>query len=275
MAGGRYDSSKTRVQPVFRLLHADDPSGAWLGRLLNMGSRATSIKLPSTPGPLLEPPVFEYAAFPPVAYLNHLVGDTQRLSSAANGDPSPYLGRSESTNAKRRDLVAGNAATVEEARARLKDDATGKQWWVLEGTTMVDCALFAEKATVFIEGKRTERHLTGGVSWDPHRHQVFRNLDCLAALDRGVRSENFYVLLVVDADEPSQCLSEARELDEPPGFDLARKSWPHLTEEQSRRLFGHYLGHTTWQAIQAAFRLPALPFDVDAAQTWPPRSAHG
>ena len=152
---------------------------------------------------------------------------------------------------------------------RLNDAAAGKVWWVLEGATMVDCALFAENVTVFIEGKRKERHLTGGVSWDPHRHQVFRNLDCLAALDRGVRSENSYVLLVVDADEPSQCLSEARELDEPPGFDLARKSWPHLTEEQARRLFGHYLGHTTWQAIQTAFSLPALPCDVESAYSWP------
>ena len=136
---------------------------------------------------------------------------------------------------------------------------TGPAWWVLEGTTKVDCALFAENVTVFIEGKRTEPHLTSSVSWDMKRHQVFRNLDVLEALP--CRQEQFLMLLIVD-EEKGGVLKEVEALDH--GLDVAFASWPHRTRKESEALWAHYCGFTTWQQIASTLCLE-LPRTRDEA----------
>ena len=118
---------------------------------------------------------------------------------------------------------------------------------------MVDCALFFEGVTVFIEGKRTEAHLTGRTEWYEHRHQVVRNLDCLRV--EPDRTDRWYVLTVVEAGTQSE--REATVLD----GDVAafRRALPHMSDDEVEDLRGHYAGYTTWQAIKQEFGLPSYP----------------
>ena len=72
-----------------------------------------------------------------------------------------------------------------------------QQWWCFEGTTMVDCALFADRCVVFAEGKRTELGASANVSWYRGRNQVLRNLDCARsyAASNGL---DYYAMLIVE-----------------------------------------------------------------------------
>ena len=154
----------------------------------------------------------------------------------------------------RRLLLEGDPEAIAQGLDHINRGRTraGKgTWWVLEGTTKVDCAIFGEKATVFIEGKRTERKLTDRVTWDLDRSQVFRNLDALRKMPHN-DGVDYFALLVVEGG--SEAEKAARNLDS--DYRVALPSWPHLSPEQAEELYGrHYLGFTTWEAIASTFSI--------------------
>lgn len=255
--GGKYDSSKTRVVPVFTELHSRHKNGERdiVGRLLRLGSRVRTgkVRLPDDkrwPGALIAPPSFEFASAPPVPYLRWLIQNPDR----EHWQRKLNAFRSGETQKRRQELLGGNRATQEAAFRHLDHSHTGKQWWVLEGITKVDCALLTKEVTVFIEGKRTEGKLTGGVEWDSRRKQVFRNLDCLA---EHADTKDYYMLLVIEdpkVTEPkrtsySRLVGQARSIDNE-GWQAAQSSWRYLGDEAiMKKRFDHYLGFTTWQEI--------------------------
>lgn len=107
------------------------------------------------------PPSYEYSCLSPLDYLEYLVLHASDRALMAHERISRFQGE---VRAKREALFAGDAAAVQEGLAKLRAPGgtrSGKgTWQVLEGTTKIDCALFADEVTVFIEGKRTEPHLT-------------------------------------------------------------------------------------------------------------------
>jgi len=265
MSGGAWDSSLTRVQPTFLQLRQRQPSGVpWLAQLLRLGSRAPAIGLPSDDewtGVLMRPveQSFELPCPPPLEYLNTLVREApERMPMGSQLDELEKR-VSKETACKRCQLRQRTRSVVDEALTHLAAGRTAPAWWVLEGTTMVDCALFAKNVTVFIEGKRTEPHLTTGVSWDTKRHQVFRNLDVLEAFPD--RQAQYLMLLIVDEGN-GKLMKEAEALDQQP--DVAFASWPHRNPKDSDELWAHYCGFTTWQRIASSFRLD-LPKTRDDA----------
>ncbi len=265
MSGGPCDSSLTRVKPTFVQLARKQPSGVpWLSQLLRLGSRTAVVGLPGGnewTGALTRPveQSFELPCSPPLEYLKTLVHKAPERMPEGNQLNELEKRVSEETACKRRQLRQGTPSVVNEALAHLTAGRTAPAWWVLEGTTMVDCALFARNVTVFIEGKRTEPHLTTGVSWDTKRHQVFRNLDVLKA--HADRQEQYLMLLVVD-EENRGVLREAEELDQRP--EVAFESWPHREPKDADELWAHYCGFTTWQEIASTFCLD-LPKTRDEA----------
>jgi hypothetical protein len=252
MAGGRFDSSLTRVQPVFNQLYKRNTSGRqWLLPLLALGSRSSESDLPAAAewsGNLTRPPEFEFKVLSPADYLNCLVRTPGRMCwPIKGGEPQKF---DDETTLNRQALLRGDSAALQDALRRLaKSRQPGRgRWWVFEGKTNVDCALFAEGVTVFIEGKRTEPSLTDSVEWDPKRTQLCRNLDCLRALEG--RAARYFVLLIIEQGTP--LCGQAATFDR--DFDGARNSWPHLDDPAARALLGHYLGYTTWQRVRENFR---------------------
>ena len=267
---GQRDSSLTRVQPVMRQILASNAADA-LPRLLRLGSRAVDCSLERifAPMALLENHAvthcFEYSATAPPGYLKKLLDSRDRLQRAVNANPG-ILKSSKNPNVEkmRRRLLDGDREAIADGQARIDRGHTRTgdgTWWVLEGTTKVDCAIFADNATIFIEGKRTERKLTDRVTWDLDRNQVFRNLDALREMRAG--DDDFFVLLIVEEGSPAA--NAAGLLDA--GYNVALASWPHLDDEHARELYDrHYLGFTTWQAVASEFNITLLDTVDDLAR---------
>jgi hypothetical protein len=188
--------------------------------------------------------------------LRWLVNNPQRLEWPCEEGRRKAYG--QGTTEKREALLAGDLRVRQEALQKLEERHVEQAWWVFEGLTSVDCFVQSREVTLFVEGKRTEPSLTARSEWDPRRHQVFRNLDCLRVFPE--RRANFYVLLVVE--EGGLTHPEARELDGK--YEDARESWPHLDEAQAEELWSHYLGYATWQELARAFGL-TLPDTRDEA----------
>lgn len=248
-----YDSSVTRVQPLFKQLYRRDPSGAgWLDGLLSLGSRVAAGNTDFSGGQLgrlRASPQFQVPVASPCDYLKTLAASRERLVEAAAKKNLTKL--NALTREKREGLMKGDPANIRQAKTLIDADRLpGKgKWWILEGVSKIDCVLQAEQATVFIEGKRTEAQLTEQVFWDTRRNQVFRNLDCL----RSVCGANttFYMLLVVE--KGSEAEKAASMLDQN-CVTAARDSWPHLNRAAGEQLLRRYLGYTTWQNVAIRLR---------------------
>jgi hypothetical protein len=253
---GSHDTAATRTRPVFEQLQKSDPSGrSWLAPLLRLGSRAGEAQLPAEgdgEGSLLRPPLFDYAVPPPLDYLEFLVKNPRRLKWPKDQDGEPRQYR-PAVHQRRKALLAGNVPAQQEAIRAIRQvqekgpDPGLKGWWVLEGPTSVDCALFAEGLTLFIEGKREEKSLKAHTNWYERRIQLYRNLDCLRTLPE--RAERYYLLGIVEEDTPIHAEARAVQGD----FQFARSSWPHLDAAAAAALWTHFLGFTTWQQVAAQF----------------------
>lgn len=256
---GTPSTLETRIRPVFEQLYQQDPSGrSWLEPLLRLGGRSGETELPAgeeETGALLRPPLFEHPVPPPLDYLEFLVRHPRRLKWPQDADGQPRQYR-PAVHQKRKALLAGSDPAQQEAIRTIRQeqqkgpDPDLKGWWVLEGPASIDCALFAEHVTVFIEGKRDEKSLKAHTNWYDRRIQLYRSLDCLRALPG--RAERYYLLAIVEEGTPIHAEARAMQRD----FQFARSSWPHLDDTAAAELWTHFLGFTTWQ--QVAEQLPGV-----------------
>jgi hypothetical protein len=265
---GEYNSSVTRVWPVFDWLFHADPSGqSWISSLLHMGSRADQVE-PSVlespgmldpelsdfkrkiPGPLKKVlgamwveqlgtirNAYEINVPPATAFLRWLLENPERLQwPKAKGKELVY---GAPTQANRKALIAGNPESKEKALRELAQNGTigtQRKWWAFEGYTSVDCVLATDSLLVLIEGKRTEPMSTS-THWFPDRNQLIRNLECAREMAR-CGNKNFAVLV---------CAENI--------IDMADVEWekslPHMPEGERAELQSHFLGCATWNSIAA------------------------
>jgi hypothetical protein len=255
---GRFDSSLTRVQPVFSALYEMDRSGeSWLHQFLEMAARKTGsepAEIPSTLGHLLVPPCFELLVDPPKPYLRWLIEHPKDLVWPGEKAWSKWV---QETQEKRRALREEDPAVQAEALYELETCRCLPRgaWWRFEGITHVDCALLTPSTVIFVEGKRTEMGPSKSVTWYPHRNQVLRVLDCAAAFAQRTGRPHFFAVLVVEkglveSDPDRQAAAEA--VISP---RTVQQSLPHLMDEERAELLSHYLGTTTWQDIVETFEL--------------------
>jgi hypothetical protein len=166
---------------------------------------------------------------------------------------SPAYEVSENTKLNRDGLRSGDTEVREKALAAIDDpdsDHRGK-WWCLEGTTMVDCALFTKEMVLFVEGKRTELEPSPNVSWYRGRNQVLRNLDCARWYGK-LHGLDYYALLIIEDGDAGR-EKKAGEVD---AERWVSSSLPHLSAHDREEAMQHYLGFTTWRAITDAMDLP-------------------
>jgi hypothetical protein len=278
---GEYNSTVTRVWPVFDDLFGRDPTGTtWLPALLKLGSRAGKVvqQIHASPGCLLpELGRFELnlpgpikkalgqgraarierirnayeAEIPPSAtFLQWLLEHPERLVWPKRKNVQWVYG--PSTQDKRKCLLAGERAAREEALKELATVGAGgsqRKWWAFEGFTSVDCHLETASLLLLIEGKRKEP-ISDSTDWFPGRNQVIRNLEVAQAL---AGRKNFAVLVCAEAP-----------------IELAEEAWtnslPHLSFSEIENLKSHYLGCSTWSAIaQQLCSGLKLPENIDEA----------
>src|ERR1035438_1612022 len=136
MPGGRFDSSKTSVSPVFNRLR--ERSDAWVSRLLELvdpetASALAGLDLSFQRGHWGRT---ERALDPPVALLSWLVRN-----------PTPVL-RFQQHIPERIALGQGNPIAVEQALKLLRTAGSRPSWHILEGPTYPDVVLETPDALV-------------------------------------------------------------------------------------------------------------------------------
>lgn len=161
---GRYDSSITRVKPIFDQLYAKDATGqTWLPKLLCLPTFGNAVSLP----PECDFDIQDHAwgdseqeckLEPPVALLSWLIRHPQKLAQckAAYKTPMPE---------ERRELLDGSENRMIEALALLQENAQGKDWHIFEGKTQPDVFITTSNLLAVIEGKRTEPEPTTHTTW--------------------------------------------------------------------------------------------------------------
>jgi hypothetical protein len=252
---GIYDSSRTRVAPVFGRLQCLDPSGRlWLQGLLEM---ANTRKLPRPEAGSSRLRVAKWwpreakLAAPP-GLLRWLLENVEEPRNAA------AWGRRPEVMANRRRVVDRDAATLAGALQSLQARRPSpRAWYVLEEPSQPDVFLDTADSVVVIEGKRSEPDLATSTAWMPVRHQMLRHLDAAWEYREGRR---IYGLFIVDKEEgvesvePSSAWHQAVEATISDA--VLKGSLPHRSPEERTQIAGALLGVTTWQAVCDEFQIP-------------------
>ena len=256
---GKYDSSRTRVAPVFdHLMSRDASASTWLQPLLALGSYSTQMA-DFNPGPLL--PCHEKLwgktekrLYPPKTLLRWLVKNASRPSS------DTLWGGAE-TREKREKLVEHDRATIADALRSLDTRTQPGVWYVLEGRSAPDVFLETESAIIVIEGKRTERFATSVTTWMPKRSQMLRHMDAAYEIRGGKRVLG---LMIVEGNGGADTVTVSDHWTQQAGEQILEQtqndSLPHRGVEERRQIAAGFLGVTTWQRVCAEFSIPWPPY---------------
>jgi len=255
---GRFNSSATRVVPVFDHLYERDPTGRdWLSYLLSVGSRAKHVDVPTDPGLLLAEHRrtwghAEKRLAPPRALLEYLIRNVTSDSVERSGDKGLLLSRRRALAARDPDMTAA-------ALKGLDGRTWNRRWYALEGESCPDAFFETKNVILVVEGKRTESSCTTKTKWMPQRSQLLRHMDAATEIAAG---RQVYGLLMVEGREPDPRQVPQFWLDEVDAQvadDLLDSSLPHRTAEEKNTIAAGVLGAITWQRVCADFSIPWPP----------------
>jgi len=246
---GVFDSSRTRVTPIFDALLDRDPSGkSWLDGLIALGSRKDVTASVSRGQQLTHPGkrrwgTDEVALPAPIALLEYLVTHVDIEQVEASNDKGE-------TRAKRTALANRDPAIVAQALQALAKGQRGRKWFILEGESRPDAFLEAEQLVVCIEGKRTEARCTSHTTWMRRRSQLIRHMDAAREAYPDKRVMGLLIVEGIDGDKsvvPSQhwldeCSAQYEDT-------MLASSLPHRDNAEREKIRKGILGVTTWQAI--------------------------
>ncbi len=236
-----FNSSETRVRPVFGRLVSTDPTGVtWLAKLLRVVTRNIELgdRLAASLSNLRAGEAFERKLAPPASLLEWCIGHASELvkpRAAEKTSPTTKRKRAElrgelGDEAMRSALDEAQRSLTERGPAR-----AGGQWWAFEGFTSADCCLETDRGLLVIEGKRFEGP-SEEVSWIKGRNQIARNLEVAAEVAR--QSGREYAVLLVGPEGTRG-----------PSDGELRRGWPHLAKDLQDDLLAHYLGTVSWQDV--------------------------
>jgi len=241
MPGGKYDSSKTRVAPVFDRLAAR--SDDWVRQLLQLAEFGspdadvpTDLDLSFLGGEWGKP---EHALKPPASLLEWLVQHPETWATAPD-------------KVERRRLLERDPETLHLALESLRAPHSDRDWFILEGCTYPDAYIRTPGAIIVVEGKRTERGPTTHTKWMSHRHQIWRHIE--GAWEER-QHERVFGMFIVEGDStavPKDWKHAAR--DSLSDAALAG-SFPHRSSEEVAQLSRCFLGVCTWRRVCEFFEV--------------------
>jgi hypothetical protein len=249
---GKYNSSKTRVEPIFNELLIMRSTADWLPELwwMAISTRTGGPEPHFDVGPPLNSKIYERALPPSTAFLKWMVQNTEKLTPPRGSHFGATPGGVAS--AKRARLFGSDLHLREASRAEALNeiDAKGgqgsaREWWAFEGFTHVDACFETEEYLLLIEGKRTEA-VSPSTRWFKSRNQLWRNVEVAGELANG-RPFGVVVGVETDADGRRALADAATTRD---------RSYPHLTQKQRAALDRHLLGFVVWSEVVDRFGLP-------------------
>ena len=256
---GTFNSSKTRVEPVFDWLVQADPTGSkWLQGLVASAAPSLEVDGISSDVRLVDGHGRRWGSkecsLPaPLALLEYLVKNITENQVIGSRDVGEVRRR---RMALARKDVDETAAALKELRAGRR----GRQWFVLEGQSRPDALLETSDIVLLVEGKRTEKSCTSKTKWMGKRSQLLRHMD--AALE-AYPKKRVLGLLVVEGDGGAEATTPSAywksECATQTSAKMLEASLPHRTPEDQARLAAGVVGVATWQGICAANGIPWPP----------------
>ena len=236
---GLYDSSITRVTPVFDTLCS--LPGDWIKRLLQLPEYGSpnaripdNLDLNYIRGWWGE---VERGLLPPISLLSWLIRH-------------PNSWAAEPNNEKRQALLLGDPAIVELALKRSRSKIGTKHWSVLEGHTYPDVVIETQDSLIVIEGKRTERGPTTHTTWMSARHQMWRHIDTIWEIKGRKRVYGFFIV-EGNGPELTQLWQDASI--NTLGAEALSGSFPHRSDDEISEICSCFLGITTWGNVCEEF----------------------
>lgn len=289
---GRFNSSITRVRPVFQeLLNRDRTGLRWLPALLGIATCNVDYaeKIQKNAGRIqtfcsdlrtyddrilkfygvnnvqLEG-CFERSLPPPSAFLSWLISHPEEMVWPHTRGRRRTFG--QPTQLLREQLFGEHGGTQKDKIQRLALNELAelggigslRKWWAFEGFSDIDCCLETDQLVLLIEGKRTEG-LGPSTDWYPKRNQLIRNLEVAESIASGRE----YAVMVL-SEQDIGLLSE----------QILAESLPHFGPVDRDRLMCHYLGCITWADVCKTTNIPfsGLPGETRiVAETLRDRSA--
>jgi hypothetical protein len=252
---GIFDSSRTRVAPVFGRLQCLDPSGRlWLQGLLELANTRKAQRPDAGPSRLRVAkwwPREARLAAPP-GLLRWLLENAEEPRDAA------AWGRKPEVKENRRRVVDRDADTLAQALRSLEEGRPSpRAWYVLEAPSQPDVYLDSDDIVIVVEGKRTETAPTTSTAWMNVRHQMLRHLDAAWEHRAGRRIYGLYIVEAVAASSPVEPpFTWHAAVESTISDEVLRGSLPHRTPDERSQIASALLGVTTWQAVCDEFQIP-------------------
>lgn len=239
MPGGKYDSSKTRVTPVFNRL-AEEPWD-WPFRLLKLAEfGSVEAVIPDTLDMTYVKGSWganEQGLRPPISLLSWLVRHPENWPVEADMK-------------KRRQLSSGDPTAFEDALELLRKSDTDRGWFIMEGRTYPDALILTPDAIIVVEGKRTETGPTTHTKWMDSRHQIWRHIDAAWEL-RGKR--HVFGMFIVEGNSHGVPDNWRRAAIDSLSEVVLRGSFPHRSCEEIAEISRCFLGVCTWHRVCESF----------------------
>jgi hypothetical protein len=242
---GKFDSSKTRVVPLFKnLLKKDETGCSWLPKLISLPEGEHRISQPLNFNFLIREHRWgkdEKKLDPPVALLSWLIRHPGKpLSGDLSSDPT--------TREKRRQWIEGSRDLIIEGLGLLRNNPDGEDWHIFEGQTQPDVYIETDDLIVVIEGKRTEKEPTTATKWMEVRSQMLRHLDCAWEIRGNKQLFGFFIVERngLSVDIPPQWKKSTADTISP---KMIASSLPHRGPEEQKEIASCFIGVTTWQRV--------------------------
>ncbi len=154
----------------------------------------------------------------------------------------------------RKRLANGEKDVYDEAKKKLTDvNIPYNAWYIFEGLSSPDIYIETNSHIFVGEAKRTEPILTTKTTWLKHRDQLIRHID--AVIDTGKIIRSFFIFEKKNFDDNKFFQIMDRYKD----YEYYRKSLPHRTDPEIKKIMDTYIGYIFWEKIQKTF--PKIQFN--------------
>lgn len=233
---GKYDSTKTRVTPLFDFIGLDIEKINRLLSLINPEIEIRSKIINTNYGKN------EKAIPPSPSLLKWCILNFDKLNQEIN---EKYHEKSPNTYEKRKKLFSGEIEMKNKAIKLIKKNPNiQKKWYIFEGYTHPDILIETKDTYIVGEAKRTERKLTEKTEWLDPRDQLIRHVDAL--IDN--TTKRIISLFLIDKKMESKY-----NMNRYYNKEYFEKSLPHRKKEKIESIYETYIGYTFWNVIQSEF----------------------